>query len=395
MKLPIKTSAAIILSTTLLTQVTHPYSFFAKSSLTSNAQVVETLVQKSERLPKKDFIKEVKKEYKKIKYIPKTDIGNYSVEVLDIAEIENGIKVTVRGWENGEQIGFGKDGTVDKETYRIIDPRILAKDPTGNIVRVDKNGGVSRFKEDLRTALLQVLAQDMETRALKFDSKNIISGKVGTTTTLTYPDGGTLTEDGRLQKAATDTWANVHDATTSDADNNTNPQNTCGRVNGGDAFKVIDRFGATFGDPNLEAGSTVDSATIVLTGTSVENGVNDGRDYLVVSSFTPASNNAFVSGDYDGFGTTALSDTIDFGSLNGAGTNTWTLNATGIAAIDITEINKFGFRVGHDIENVQPASGNNEFLCNTSENGGTSADPVLSIVSSLSASGGPVFFFFF
>jgi len=63
-------------------------------------------------------------------------------------------------------------------------------------------------------------------------------------------------------------------------------------------------------------GDTVSSATYSLYVNSVDNGDNDGDDYIVVVSSNPASNTGMALGDYSLMGTTALSNTIDLSSMS-------------------------------------------------------------------------------
>ncbi len=77
--------------------------------------------------------------------------------------IDGGVQVFARAWDaNDRQIGFGKDGTVDIERFRIFNPPILVSDPKGDIVHefINEDGEVFRqnYREDAYGALLQVLA---------------------------------------------------------------------------------------------------------------------------------------------------------------------------------------------------------------------------------------------
>jgi len=116
--------------------------------------------------------------------------------------------------------------------------------------------------------------------------------------------------------------------------------------------------------------------------TTVDNSDNDGNDYIVIVASTPASNTDIVDADFDQCGAitnpTALSDTIDLGTLTPTAYSTWTLNATGLAAISQTGITKLGFREGHDALNDTP----DDFSFApffSSETSGTGSDPELAI----------------
>ena len=178
------------------------------------------------------------------------------------------------------------------------------------------------------------------------------------------------------------TWATTHDATAGDTERPTLA--TVDVAVGLESGKfVLDRIGTNFDTTTLPDAINITSATISLAefGT-INNGDNDGNDYLVVVS----SNNADVTAidllDYDQFGTTALSDTLDIGSVTSDAYNVWTLNATGIATINLTGVSEFGLREGHDVLNDPYAGADNTtnlVSFRMSETADTSSDPKLTV----------------
>ena len=55
--------------------------------------------------------------------------GAYDIEVVSMEAIDGGVAVFARAWDkSGQQIGFGKQGTVDIERFLIYNPPILVPD---------------------------------------------------------------------------------------------------------------------------------------------------------------------------------------------------------------------------------------------------------------------------
>ena len=57
------------------------------------------------------------------------------IKVQSISKIEGGVEVFARAWREGQQLGFGTDGSVEIERFRIFNPPVLVPDPNGEIVR--------------------------------------------------------------------------------------------------------------------------------------------------------------------------------------------------------------------------------------------------------------------
>ena len=60
--------------------------------------------------------------------------SKYTIEIVDIKPIENGLELFARVSQGGKQIGFGKDGTVDVERFRLINPPTIVPDLNGDII---------------------------------------------------------------------------------------------------------------------------------------------------------------------------------------------------------------------------------------------------------------------
>jgi len=146
------------------------------------------------------------------------------IEIIEVNIIEGGVEVFARAWNENGQIGFGKDGTVDIERFRIFNPPVLVADDNGNIERggefldsIQEDSPFRYYREDAEEALLQSLEQTINTIS-KHGSSKIVSGKRGNTTTTFYPDASTestsvdgyTTDDNSSTTART--WAQVHDS---------------------------------------------------------------------------------------------------------------------------------------------------------------------------------------
>ena len=115
------------------------------------------------------------------------------IEIVECNIIEGGIEVFARAWKNGEQIGFGTDGTVDIEHFCVLNPPILVANTLGDVVinttDKDGNGLVFRYIEDPGQALVDSIFDTIAVKQQIFGPQNIIPNKVGNTTTTVYPTG--------------------------------------------------------------------------------------------------------------------------------------------------------------------------------------------------------------
>lgn len=96
-----------------------------------------------------------------------------------------------------------------------------------------------------------------------------------------------------------------------------------------------------------------DSLTITVTGNGKTNNVGEPEFHVVAS--TPASNTAVANADYGQTGA------VSFGSLSYANfpatgaTAVVAINATGLAALSLTAVSKYGARTNWDLNNTPPA----------------------------------------
>lgn len=108
---------------------------------------------------------------------------------------------------------------------------------------------------------------------------------------------------------------------------------------------------------SIGSGATITAGvnTVVLNGTSKQNGV--GSPDLCITAVTPVSaDNAISNADYAiaNFGVVELATRIAYASYNAAGTNTFTLNASGDSNISKTATTKNGLLHSFDFDTTTP-----------------------------------------
>lgn len=318
--------------------------------------------------------------------------GDYRIEPLSITEIEGGIQVLARAWHGGRQLGFGRDGTVDVERFRFINPPILVDDPDGEIVRDVKDGfgnpAQRRLTEAPARALREMLAHAVAMVGKK--DRAIRAGSVGNTTTTVYPDAHaeSTSVDGKVAYEGGTPWSTIRGSTTgTTASDSAGNEIFAGVVRDPGPIYYLRRGFLLFDTSSISATDTIDSATMTLR--VIEKwGTADASSFVSLVASTPASNTALVIGDFDQLGTTKLA--ADVTLTNGYdGTDydlTFTLNASGLAAVTGGGITKLGTRVGYDIANVEPGSSLTcQIFCNSADTTGTSTDPKLVVVHSAPA----------
>lgn len=304
------------------------------------------------------------------------------IEVVSFQKFNNGVTAYVRAWDaDNNQIGFGKDGTVDIERININNPLVLVSDPMGNFKRTvelfDGTTYEDNYREDVYEYALYDLAHTIKVKQQKHGSENIIAGKIGETTSTFNPDAHTesTSVDGRAaQNICGCSWASLRGGT----GNLSNDIESVGLLFRLTTAVTTDEWGNMtrsifLFDTSTGIGSdTIDSATMSVYVTSKIDQLSISPDINVYSS-APASNTAVVNGDYDSLGTTDYATAIAWASITTSAFNDFTLNATGIAAIDTAGITKFGVRnKNYDADNNDPTWGSDledNININYAENG--------------------------
>lgn len=341
-------------------------------------KILATPIELRSKVKAKEVVKAIKlKRPDKLSFKKKRDY-----EIVEVQQLENGVALFARVFENGKQIGFG-DGTVDIERFIFINPPLLVEDPLGDIVVDDigKNGvkkGEIRLKEDPVEALKLALESTVDVMKNKFDASRIIQGKRGNTTSTFYADAGDIA----IRKANA-TWATVRSATAGDSTVNTSPTYV-GWEKEGAVYNGYQPF-HPFDTSAISASDTISAATfsIYLNG---DNTVADSQQ-LSISNSTQATWNSMGTGDFDQRGSTEGMTRINCPTGATSGYLDFTLNATGRGFIarngetipgsaSASGKTQLAIRWSSDLDNSTPT--NRTYMqIRMSEAAGTTSDPKL------------------
>lgn len=329
------------------------------------------------------------------------------VEVQSITIIPNGVELLARAWKNGQPLGFGADGSVEIERFRIYNPPTLVPDANGKITRswtdpITKQVQVRKLREDPKEALRDALVDTI--RLVGKEDTKIEPGKVGNTTSTFYPDPNveSTSVDGyvtRLVQPTGESIATIVGGAGTAADDSSSEvfiqiQTDAGAVSPN--VNNITRGIFLFDTSALPDGDAISSATLSLYGTTPQGPASgdttQGSSVCIVAS-TPASNTALVAADYSQVGTTDLATRIGFSSWNSAGYNDFALNSSGIANISKTGVSKFAGRVNHDLDSsFTPWAAQNSYRrVISADTVGTTQDPKLVVEHAVPASGNAMF----
>src|SRR3990167_3511086 len=317
------------------------------------------------------------------------------IEIVSTKAILSGIEILARAWKDGVQIGFGKDGTVDLERFRILNPPILVSDESGDIIQdlTDRTGVPKQRKliENPKEALLQSLVHTIKVKIQKFGNENIIPGKVGNTTTTVYPNPGnpgTTSVDGYVGNTGENTTFATVRSGAGDTVNVTTSSGLAGEI---DCSGTTDNFGAIyrgiylFDTSSIPDTDNIDSATLSLFGNTQSNtaGHASPENDVTIVSTAPASNTTLAASDFNIASWTMTqqnSTDIAYASWSLVAYNDFALNATGVGNISKTGITKFGAtfagdRTGTCVGCV--ADGTGFLTAINADLAGTSSDPKL------------------
>lgn len=148
------------------------------------------------------------------------------------------------------------------------------------------------------------------------------------------------------------------------------------------ATYIISRIGYVFDTSAIPDGATITSATFSVYSTTTGDGsetTNPANGALV--AYTPSSDTAPTTSDYQQFGTTRLADT-DVTRANFVASSAyknWTLNAAGLAAINKTGNTRLGIRPSNDFSDGTAPTARSYALGYYAAQTGTTQDPKLYI----------------
>ncbi len=364
--------------------------------LLTNKTASEKAQIKSREIAKRNF----KGEYTNTQYGVRVEI------IGEVKEIningQSGVELFAKAWRGTQQLGFGKDGTVEIERFRIFNPPVLVEDPNGTIVREWTNSITGELKqrklrEDPIEAIRQVIAHNVT--LVGKDNNRIIKDKVGNTTSTFYPDADpeSTSCDGGVDYLNEPSYATAHGSSAGTAASSSDIMlgdsvgglfgPTCGK--GFSGWRICRSF-VLFDTSSIPDSDTIDSATLNIYVAWKENRLNTGNDYIVAVQSSPASNTNIVLDDYDQCGAVDNpiqgSNQIDISAITESAYNALTLNSTGLGWISKTGITKFGLREGDELTSTEPPFGidqRNGVNPYSADQAGTTQDPKLVVVHSV------------
>lgn len=145
-----------------------------------------------------------------------------------------------------------------------------------------------------------------------------------------------------------------------------------------DQYDRLRRAILLFDTSTIPDAGVISAAVLSLDAQSRSNGLGTSDMHLVSSN--PASNTALADSDYANTGTTSFGS-IAYAGFAPTGYKDITLNASGIAAISLVGITKFGLRIAWDKDNsftgVWSSAASNSYVYSNADETGTSVDPRL------------------
>jgi hypothetical protein len=336
----------------------------------TNKTVKEKAQIKSEEISKVDF--------KGKTLEPKYGI---EIEIQSVNEIDGGVEIFARARKDGKPLGFGTDGSVEIERFRIFNPPILVPDTGGDITSTGKNidGSTTpiKYREDAKQAILESLVHTIQVTGK--DGGNIVKGKVGNTTSTFYPS-----YDGWFFNANATSWAASRSDATSDDFGAAEANNT---IVAQSSNWTIMRHMWTLDTSAIPDADVISSATFSLASYQGSAASPDNSDIDIVAG-TPADEASYSTADYDQVGSTVFGSKafLDFKDLVDGTYVDFTLNASGIANIDKTGNSVFAGRSSNDTDNSAPTDNNNVNIY-MNNYAGTTRDPKLVVEHAEAASG--------
>lgn len=314
--------------------------------------------------------------------VPRTNVkfsgSEYDIEVVSAKAIPNGIEVLARAWSSdGRQIGFGEDGSIDLERFRIFDPRILADNPAGDIITewTDREGyKVRRLEENLQSALLQTLLRIVRNHH-RFDDSKIVKDKTGNTISTFFSN---VTGDGHVNNPNNATWAGARNAASATSiDTAVTIQVGAEDELNGTKYAVSRGF-LPFDTSSIPDTDPINTVKLEIIRNGGENSQTSG---LILT--TQGNPGDLVDADFSALtldspaeGTDARVDT----NVANEATITYNFNATGRGWINKTGFTKLGIRFTGDIDNVTPPNSTRRYvLAYSADEAGTTKDPLLTI----------------
>lgn len=174
-----------------------------------------------------------------------------------------------------------------------------------------------------------------------------------------------------------DTWANVHAGTSLNAFDSFGSDEVAVSYSATDpGWFLMSRGIMLFDTSALPDDANISAATLSLYITAVTDSMaSNPEPQLDIVDSNPGSNTSLSTTDYGNVGTTRYASGTDLSSLTTNAVNVINLNATGIAAIDVSGITKFGLRINCDTDNSEPTDLSTNLSASVDYDSGDSGTP--------------------
>ncbi|MFN3692674.1 MAG: LamG-like jellyroll fold domain-containing protein [Candidatus Paceibacteria bacterium] len=334
----------------------------------------------------------------------RVDRKEFKIDLFGVEPIDGGLQVYLRAFDaQGNQLGFGKDGTIDIERFKIYNPPISVPDGTYRDEEIEKLSGGTQiikspnFKDDPEEALYQVLEQTIKLTG-KSGTK-IVPKKIGRTTSVFYPDANpeSSSVDGWTQYESTQiSWSAIRTANGTGSGDTDATRYVLAAAAGTatSTFNNLRRGIFVFNTAPIADTDYISGATLSFVATAKGDHDAINERFANLTSASTASNVAIAASDYQSQSvhTTKLSTdkSIKYDIVADSSTYTdWTLNSDGLANISTSSVSKFGLRFVEDISSTTMPwnSGYNYGISiRLADTANTSLDPKLVVEHSATSS---------
>lgn len=316
------------------------------------------------------------------------------IDIQSIKTIESGVEVMARAWKGKKQLGFGADGSVEIERFRLINPPINTADGTTRIETYEKGiqATVNNFKEDPAQTIRNVIVHIASTHGQ--EDTQIVKGKAGNTVTAVYPLSGTGTApiDGYAEQVygSGETFASLRSGSGTGSNETGNKiwvsLHARNAVNP-NLFEILRR--SIIGFPTNAIGTdNVSIATISMHPTNLNTALGDTD--ISFTEVTPVDELSVENADYNiaKYADTHLVTGQAISTLDTGAYEVWILNATGRDYINGSGNTIFSMRLGFEIDDDFDNTYGGDWWTGIATSsadetaGGTDQDPLLTMTHS-------------
>lgn len=299
---------------------------------------------------------------------------------------QTGVEVFAKVWKDGKQCGFGTDGSVEIERFKIYNPPVLIEKEDGEILQEweSKLSGEKRSRRlsyNPEQALYSAIIDTVKVMKNCFTDTNIVKGKRGNTTSTFYSTVG----DGYcITSTSGDSWATAHDKTSASFDYTaTTMDAVCDALAGAGGIRNTRMFFSF--DTSAIGTDNVQSATFSLYFKGYAGAGHATRTMYLIKT-TQSSTSTLEANDYDNVDTIhpmVTAGSVSMPSSGGTGVyKDFTINPDYRSWINRTGHTKLGVVYDADAlattgHSNAPSSTQSHREFYTSDQTGTSNDPKL------------------